>query len=118
MNRNPFLAVILALSWMLVVEGGHAQAQEVFVGKFNSTKEIYLITESISGSSKDNFKCAVRVVDRVSKLIWKYEFFKVSGEVKYTLTMNTGYRHTSSVFDGQPYSQPAVNIYRYIQANY
>lgn len=112
------MAVIIAVSTIIFFEE-HAAAQDVYVGKF-SDKDVYLITESLSGSSKDNFKCVVRVVDRVSELIWRYEFFRAgaSGEMQYTLIMNTGYRYTSNVFDGQSLSQPAVRILRYVQANY
>lgn len=109
-------AAIIAISLIILV--GRASAQDVYMGKFSATKDVYLIEESLSGSDKNNFKCAVRVVDRVSELIWRYEFFSAGGEPQYTLIMNTGYRHTSGVFDGQPYSQPAVKIYRYVQANY
>lgn len=117
MNRNPFLAVILALSWMLVVGVGSAEAKDVFVGNLNPTKEIYLITESLSGNKAD-FKCAVHVVDRASTLIWHYEFYAVGSEHRYTLIMNTGYRHHGAVFDGQNHSRPALNIWRYVQSNY
>lgn len=94
---------------------------EIFVGNFDATKEVYLISESISGSGTDDFKCSVRVVgtfDKSSEVIWHYEFYKVNGEPHCTLIMNTGYRHSSPVFDGQPTSKVAINILRYVKSNY
>ena len=115
--RKIFMTTILAFSLMFIVGVGRAEAKDVFVGNLNPTKEIYLITESLSGN-KTNFKCAVHVVDRVSTLIWHYEFYAVGSEHRYTLIMNTGYRHHGAVFDGQNHSRPALNIWRYVQSNY
>ena len=94
---------------------------EIFIGNFDATKEVYLISDSISGSDTNNFKCSVRVVgtfDKSSEVIWHYEFYKVNGEQHCTLIMNTGYRHSSPVFDGQPTSKVAINILRYVENNY
>ena len=90
------------------------QDENVFVGKFNATKDVYLITDSIEGKA-DSFKCNVYVVDKASTLVWRYEFYTINGEHYYTVIMNTGYRHSDTVFSGQQSSQVAANIYRYIK---